>query len=160
VCAAPAYLARKGTPAVPADLIHHDCVRYSLLKPADEWRFRADGKSFAVPVEARFEAASGSVLREAALAGIGVAVLPSFMVAHDLAAGRLQQVLAPFTFVRLSIHAVYPSAGVLPTNVRAFVDVLAESLRKPPWTRATVDTKREEPQRAPTKVKRSRRASR
>ena len=149
VCASPAYLARKGTPAVPAELIHHDCIRYSLLKAADEWRFRADDKSFAVPITARFEAASGSVLREAALAGIGVVVLPSFMVAHDLAAGRLQQVLAPFTFIRLSIHAVYPSAGLVPANVRAFVDLLAQTLRVPPWSIA-----------AEAKVMRPRRARR
>ena len=129
VCASPAYLARKGTPAVPADLLHHECMRYSLLAAQDEWRFRADGHSFSVPVEARFEAASGVVLREAALAGIGLTVLPSFVVADDLAAGGLQQVLAPFTFVRLAIHAVYPSAGVVPANVRAFVDLLAKQLR-------------------------------
>lgn len=129
VCASPAYLARKGTPAVPADLLHHDCMRYSLLAPEDEWRFRAEGRSFAVPVAARFSAASGVVLREAALAGIGLAVLPSFLVADDLAAGRLQQVLAPHTFVRLAIHALYPSAGVVPANVRAFVDLLAKQLQ-------------------------------
>lgn len=133
-CASPAYLARKGTPAAPAELIHHDCLRYSLLKASDEWRFRDGGASFAVPVETRFEAASGVMLREAARAGIGIAMLPSFIVAQDLLEGRLVQVLAPFTFVHLAIHAVYPSAGVVPANVRAFVDVLVEHLRVPLWS--------------------------
>lgn len=133
VCAAPAYLKARGTPATPADLLDHDCLRYSLIKAADEWRFRQGGKSLSVPVASRFEAASGSVLREAALAGMGIAVLPSFAVADDLASGRLQQVLAEFSFVRIAIHALYSSARVLPANVRAFVEVLAAHFKDVPW---------------------------
>jgi DNA-binding transcriptional LysR family regulator len=138
VCASPAYLARRGTPREPAELIHHDCLRYSLLEAADEWRFRdparkGDSRSFSVPVEARFHAQSGSVLREAALAGLGLAVLPSFMVARDLAAGSLVQVLAPYSFVRIAIQALYAPTRVLPGNVRAFVDLLSQRFRKPPW---------------------------
>lgn len=139
VCASPAYLARRGTPREPAELIHHDCLRYSLLEAADEWRFRVpahgkgESRSFSVPVEARFHAQSGSVLREAALAGLGLAVLPSFMVARDLAAGTLVQVLAPYSFVRIAIQALYAPTRVLPGNVRAFVDLLSQRFRKPPW---------------------------
>jgi DNA-binding transcriptional LysR family regulator len=132
VCASPAYLARKGTPVSPAELIHHDCVRYSALKASDEWRFRADGKSFGVPVNARFESTSGLVVLEAALAGMGLVVLPSFACAEHLATGRLQQVLAPFTFIRLVLHAVYPSAGVVRPSVRALVDLLAEHMQQTP----------------------------
>jgi DNA-binding transcriptional LysR family regulator len=136
VVASPAYLARRGTPATPADLIHHDCLRYSLLAASDEWRFRAGGKSFGVPVEARFEAANGGVLREAALAGMGLAVLPSFVVARHLANGTLVQVLREFSFIRIAIHAVYAPAGVVPSSVRAFVDLLAAHFRVPPWSDA------------------------
>jgi len=133
VCASQEYLARKGTPETPADLIHHDCLRYSLIDAADEWRFKSDGKSYAVPVESRFEAASGSVLRSSALAGMGLIVVPSFMVAPDLASGRLVQVLAPYSFVRLSISAIYAPARVVPGNVRAFVDHLVAFFKVPPW---------------------------
>ena len=132
VCASPAYLARMGTPSTPADLLQHDCVHYSLIKATDEWRFRDDGRSFGVPVAARFESASGLVLLEAALAGIGIAVLPSFVVAEHLAAGRLQQVLARFTFIKLAMHAIYPSAGLVPANVRALVDLFAAHMRASP----------------------------
>jgi DNA-binding transcriptional LysR family regulator len=136
VCAAPSYLARKGTPEAPADLIHHDCLRYSLIDAADEWRFKSQGKSFSVPVTSRFDAANGSVLRSAALAGIGLVVMPSFMVAGDLAAGDLVQVLEPFTFVRLSVSAVYAPAKLVPSNVRAFVDLLVDHFETPPWQSA------------------------
>jgi DNA-binding transcriptional LysR family regulator len=133
VCASPEYLARRGTPLTPADLIHHDCLRYMLLDAADEWRFKSDGKSYAVPITARFEAANGSVLRSAALAGMGLCVVPSFIVAADLASGALVQVLADFSFIRLAIMAVYAPARVVPSNVRAFVDLLVAHFRSPPW---------------------------
>jgi DNA-binding transcriptional LysR family regulator len=139
VCASPAYLGKRGTPATPADLIHHDCIRYSLLKAADEWRFRGDGKSYSVPIEARFDAANGTVIREAVLAGVGVAVLPSFVVAEDLATGRLRAILEEFTFVRIAINAVYAPARTLPASVRAFVDLLVTHFRTPPWTQRSVE---------------------
>lgn len=133
VCAAPAYLARRGVPRTPAELVHHACLRYTWLKPADEWRFRDASGSFSVPIEGRFEAASGIALREAALAGIGLAVLPYFHVAADLREGRLALVLEEFSYVRLAIHALYTPARVLPPGVRAFVELLASHFKNPPW---------------------------
>jgi DNA-binding transcriptional LysR family regulator len=133
VCASPSYLERKGIPQSPAELLHHDCVRYTVLKTADEWRFREADRSFSVPVEARFSAASGIAVREAAIAGIGLAVLPYFHVAADLRASRLVTVLDEYCYVRLTLHAVYSPARVLPINVRSFVDLLAVHFKNPPW---------------------------
>jgi DNA-binding transcriptional LysR family regulator len=135
LCAAPLYLERKGTPRVAQDLVHHDCLIYSLLKVADEWRFRERGSRevFSPPIEGRFAAASGAVLRQAALAGMGLAVLPTFMVAGDVAAGRLRQVVDSFTGVDLGIYAVYPEARRPPTKVRALVDLLVAHFRTPRW---------------------------
>jgi DNA-binding transcriptional LysR family regulator len=138
---APVYLGRRGTPAAPAELLHHDCLVYSLLRVADEWRFRAPGRRevFSVPIEGRFAAASGAVLRRAALAGMGLAVLPTFMIAGDLAAGHLRRVLADaFVGAELGIYAVYPQARRTPAKVRAFVDVLAAHFRKPSWAAARI----------------------
>ena len=99
----------QGNARAPEDLVQHDCLVYSLLKEATEWRFRAGKRSFAVPIEARFSAASGAVLRSAALAGMGLAVLPRFMIAADLDAGRLRPVVDSFEGVELGIYAVYPN---------------------------------------------------
>ena len=137
LCASPAYLARKGTPEAPEDLVHHDCLLYSLLKEASEWRFRVGKRSFGVPIEARFSAASGAVLRRAALAGMGLAVLPRFMVAADLDAGRLRRVIDGFEGVALGIYAVYPAppapqGGRPPPKVRTFVDLLVAHFRAHP----------------------------
>jgi DNA-binding transcriptional LysR family regulator len=135
VTASPEYLARRGVPQSPADLVHHDCLRYSLLRAGDEWRFRDPGgkRSYSVPVEARFSAASGAVLRAAALGGMGLAVTPSFMVAADLHAGRLVSVLERFVFAHLGVHALHPPARPVPSKTRTFVDHLAAHFRKPPW---------------------------
>jgi DNA-binding transcriptional LysR family regulator len=94
LCASPAYLGRRGTPRAAADIDQHDCLIYSLLNVAAEWRF-AQGKGeedeaappTTVLARGRFTAASGAMLRRAALAGMGLAVLPRFMVADDLPAG-------------------------------------------------------------------------
>jgi DNA-binding transcriptional LysR family regulator len=133
LCASPAYLTRKGTPRSPEDLVHHDCLLYTLLKSSDEWRFRDGKRTFSVDIEARFAAASGAVLRSAALAGMGLTVLPRFMIAADLAAGRLRPVIDSFEGVALGIYAVYPQpqprGGRPPAKVRAFVDLLAAHFR-------------------------------
>jgi DNA-binding transcriptional LysR family regulator len=125
VCAAPSYLAKHGTPDKPADLLHHACLRYALLKASDEWRFKDGGASFSVPVEGRLSVADGATLRESAVAGLGIAVLPSFMVAPELRAGRLVEVLGGYSFVRLSVHAL-TLPGERGPKVKAFVDGLAK----------------------------------
>jgi DNA-binding transcriptional LysR family regulator len=135
LCGAPAYLARKGTPKEPEELLHHDCLGYSLLKLSEEWRFRkpAGKEPFAVPIEPRFMAGSGALLRRAALGGLGLAVLPRFMVASDLKAGRLVSVLDSLHAPALGIHAVYPEGRRVPAKVRAFVDLLAAHFATRRW---------------------------
>jgi DNA-binding transcriptional LysR family regulator len=135
LCAAPSYLARRGAPKAPEELVHHDCLAYSLLAISDEWRFRQRGKKelFNVPIEPRFWAGSGALLRRAALAGLGLAVLPRFMVAADLGAGRLAAVLDSLHAPALGIYAVYPESRRVPGKVRAFVDALTAHFEQRRW---------------------------
>jgi DNA-binding transcriptional LysR family regulator len=135
LCAAPGYLERRGRPASAEELVHHDCLAYSLLALSLEWRFRVPGSKepVAVPVEPRFSAASGALVRRAALAGLGIAVLPRFMVASDLAEGRLAIVLDTLHAPALGIFAVYPESRRVPSKVRAFVDTLAKHFETPRW---------------------------
>lgn len=138
LCASPAYLARRGTPRAAADLESHDCLVYSLLNVAAEWHF-GDGQRVqptTVLARGRFTAASGAMLRRAALAGMGLAVLPSFMVADDIAAGRLQTVIDSFRGVDLGVFAVFPQARRVPSKVRELVDLLVTHFRTAPWNRA------------------------
>jgi DNA-binding transcriptional LysR family regulator len=128
--ASPAYLARRGTPQDPQDLLRHDCLIYSLLKVPAEWRFQAPGggrRELTIPVEARFKASSGAVLRRAALAGMGLAVMPTFMIASELAAGRLVRVVPAFVPTRLGVYAMYSQGKRVPAKTRAFVDHLVKA---------------------------------
>jgi DNA-binding transcriptional LysR family regulator len=140
LCAAPAYLTRKGVPTAAEQLVQHDCLVYSLLRISEEWRFRAPGSrdTFTVPIEGRFQAASVGVLRQAALAGMGVCVLPSFMVAEDLAMGRLRKVVDTFAGVELGVFAVYPQARKAPAKVRTLLDVLVAHFKRPRWGATTL----------------------
>jgi DNA-binding transcriptional LysR family regulator len=134
--AAPAYLARRGVPTSPTELLQHDCLLYSLLRVSDEWRFRehASQEILAIPVEPRFSAASGALLRRAAVAGMGLAVLPRFMVAAELDAGRLLAVLESLHAPPLlGVYAVYPESRRAPSKVRAFVDALSAHFKTPRW---------------------------
>ncbi len=134
VCGAPAYLARRGVPRAPADLLRHNCLRYANIPTRLDWRFRdRQGEVAIVPVTGSLIAGNGTVLREAAVAGLGLAVLPSHMIARELAAGQLKPVLTDFRRGEIGIYAVYPNRRHLPAKLRAFVDFLAARFQGARW---------------------------
>ena len=134
-CASPGYLAEHGEPETPEDLANHNCLIYSYLSTANIWRFTApDGREIPVAVNGTFRINNGMVLAEAAVAGHGILVSPSFYVAELLRSGRLKRILERYRSKELGIHAVYPQRGHVPPKVRAFVDFLAQRFgRKPDW---------------------------
>lgn len=134
ICASPAYLAARGAPLTPDDLKNHDCLFNSNLATAREWRFTApDGATLPVAVSGRFSANNGDALRVAALRGLGLANLPTFIAGADLQAGALVTVLDAFLSQDLTINAVYPHARHLSPTVRAFVDFLADRFGPRPY---------------------------
>lgn len=133
VCGSPQYLARRGVPATPADLVHHDCLHYALVARAAEWRFRVPGGVLSVPTRGRFSSSNGTVLREAALAGVGLTVLPLFMVARDVEAGRLILVLEGARRARIGIYAVSAGRSAVAPRAKALVDHLAQYFSRPRW---------------------------
>ena len=137
VVGAPGYLARAGTPQTPDELIHHNCLHYALVPLQDEWRFRIGGKGVAVPTRGNFVATDGSVLREAAIAGLGLAVTPRFQVAAELASGRLVSVLDDYVAGELGIFAVMQGRTNVPARVRLLVDFLARRFARDDWAETT-----------------------
>jgi DNA-binding transcriptional LysR family regulator len=126
VCAAPAYWVRRGRPAHPQDLTGHDCLTYAYLRTPNEWLFGGPEGRIAVRVEGGLRTNNGDVSLQAALAGLGVARLPTFIVGPDLAAGRLEAVLSAYEPPPGGVYAVYPHNRHLSAKVRAFVDYLVE----------------------------------
>ena len=138
LCASPGYLSRRGEPRTPAELAEHDCV---LLTGRDGrrdlWRLTGpDDAPVEVRVRGRFESNYGEALRDAALAGLGIAMHSIWHVHSDLREGRLQAVLPGYPIPASGIHAVMPGRTLVPLRVRAFVDFLADRFADPPWARA------------------------
>ena len=135
-CASPAYLAERGEPERPEDLTVHDCLLYAYLSTANVWRFQGpDGRAIPVAVSGPIRANNGILLADAAAAGRGVLMGPSFYVAARIRAGQLRRILADYRLPELGIHAVYPQRELVPPKVRVFVDFLLERFRKPEWDR-------------------------
>jgi DNA-binding transcriptional LysR family regulator len=133
VCASPAYLSERGTPSSPADLVHHECLHYALVPRGAEWRFRGANGAISVPTRGRLSSTDGTTLREAALAGTGLVVLPSFMVARDIAAGRLALVLEGARRAAIGVYAVTAHRTQAAPRTRAFVDFMAKHFGRADW---------------------------
>ena len=130
--ASPDYLARHGTPADPADLIRHKCLRFSFRRSIDSWPFRIGGRIVQRPVEGAFFGNSGEIVRQMAVAGGGIARVGYFHAAADLAAGRLVEVLRDFSAGDgEDIHALYDGHQRLALRIRAFLDFLDRELVLP-----------------------------
>ncbi len=130
--AAPSYLARVGTPVVPADLTNHDCIVYTRLATGSLWRFETSSGAIDVAVTGRFRANNSEAVREAALAGLGIAVVPTWLLADEIAAGQLTVLLQDFEPKRLPMHAVYPSRRYVPPRTRAAIDFFVTEFRLDP----------------------------
>ena len=127
--AAPAYLASRGQPRHPRDLVEHACLGYTAGISERTWPFMIGGSLSNVPIRSRIRANNGDVLAYAATMGLGITVQPDFIVQEALDAGLLETVLQGFPAPELGIYALLPSARYLPHRVRTLVDFLAGQLR-------------------------------
>ncbi len=119
ICAAPAYLARAGTPRSVADLARHDCLGFTHWRHRG-WRLGPEEQHHRLP--GRFECNHGPALRMMALQGLGLVMLPRVLVAEDVAAGRLRGVLEEVLPPPLPTHLVYPRNRQALPKLRTFVD--------------------------------------
>ena len=124
VVGAPSYLAGFGTPAEPEDLVRHRCIGFSPLAWRDTWRLG----DRTIRIKPKLLTNSTESLRAAALAGLGLAALPGWMVNDAIATGELTEVLAGFSSPSAGIFAVYPTNRLLTPKIRVFVDHLAGEL--------------------------------
>lgn len=132
LCASPGYLERYGTPATVKDLATHNCLGYTLSRSigADTWVFGEGGK-IKIRIKGTLRANSGDALLAAAAAGLGLIILPRFLAAEALAAGRVVEVNLSEPSPEIGgIYAVYPSDRRPPAKVRAFVDFMAARMAK------------------------------
>lgn len=138
-CAAPSYLERCGIPRQPDDLLNHNCLnfRFPTTGRLKLWRFQSGGEKRELRAPGNLTFDNGEALIEAAVAGLGIIQVPSYMVTAAIEAGALRLLLREYAIENSSIAVVYPQNRHLSPKVRAFVDFLIELVSpEPPWDRA------------------------
>jgi DNA-binding transcriptional LysR family regulator len=128
LCAAPAYLANRDLPTTPADLAQHRCLAYGHLAVDTQWCLIGPDGEHKVAVQGPLCANNGEPLRDAAVQGLGITLLPRFIVEDDLKTGRLQQILPEYAGPDIAVSVLYPVNRHLSTKVRLFVEFLATQL--------------------------------
>lgn len=127
IYAAPSYLAEHGTPTSHLDITNHNCLVYAHSTENVDWHFwDANGEECQVPAIGTLRSSDANTLRLAAMAGIGIARGPLFILTDDIRAGRLVQLLPDLTSVDPDLWIVYPSRKQLAPKVRLFIDFLEE----------------------------------
>ena len=127
--AGPAYIGRRGTPRDLQALADCDCIGFAHPGGHATWRLTGPGGvEEEVQVAARFSGNTAQALRRAAVAGMGIALLPHTLVSSDLKAGRLVQVLPDYRSTGSGLNVLYPSRRHLPLAVAAFIDLVIEKL--------------------------------
>lgn len=125
LCASPAYLKRRGRPERPEDLKAHECITHAFGARA-QYRLRRDGRLTTLDVKGSLSGNETAVLRQAALAGAGIAMLPTYFVGDDLVRGALVRLLPDYEPEPLGIHAVYLSRQHHPQPLKLLINFLAE----------------------------------
>ncbi|NIJ64210.1 DNA-binding transcriptional LysR family regulator [Sphingomonas leidyi] len=127
-CASPAYLERKGYPSTPDDLRNHDAAICTTTEEA-AWTYERDGQPIQLTPISRFRVNSNPGAVAAAVGGIGIARVPSYMVLNELRTGALVSILDEHDSRRYPVHLVYARQGLLPVKLRVFLDWMAPRLR-------------------------------
>ncbi|MGB8701746.1 MAG: LysR family transcriptional regulator [Thermosynechococcaceae cyanobacterium] len=135
LCAAPHYLAQEGRPTHPQALRDHACLHYGYLATGNAWKLAGPDGPQTVPIRSVFCSNNGEVLRDATLNGLGIALLPLFIVGPLLQTGVLEPILSDFQPADITLCAVYPVNRHLSVKVRLLTEFLQVRWRdRPPWT--------------------------
>jgi DNA-binding transcriptional LysR family regulator len=141
LCASPGYLDLRGTPRHPKELRNHDCLSYGHLATGMQWKLTGKDGDHWLQVSWRLCTNNAEVLRDAAVSGRGIALLPTFIAGPELQQGKLKPILPGYRAPQLSVCALYPPTRHLSMKVRVFIDFLVERFGdKPYWDAGGRDT--------------------
>lgn len=126
--ASPGYLEKRGMPRTPEELLTHDAIN----RVNEQWPLLHEGRVITLHPHARFTADNGAALVPAALAGLGVALLPDFLIAQHLADGTLMVVMPDYPMPEAGVYVVRPPGGSAPCKVRVLIDIMVEKFGSKP----------------------------
>ncbi|MEM8502660.1 MAG: LysR family transcriptional regulator [Cyanobacteria bacterium P01_D01_bin.1] len=133
LCAAPKYLEIHGTPTHPDDLRQHDCLHYGHLATGSKWQLIGPDKIHTVSIKCRSYSNNGEVLRESAIAGVGIALLPTFIIGDALKSKALSIVLPDYCPSELTAKLCYATNRHLSTKIQLLTTFLQDWFKHPSW---------------------------
>ena len=140
ICAAPSYLKAHGTPQHPTDLQDHNCLQYGYLATNNYWHLLDEtGKQTKVRLCCKGSSNNGEVLREGAIAGVGIALLPTFIVGPALQSGQLVQLLPRYCPPPITAHLCYAANRHLSTKIQRLTEFLQAWFNSPDWEKKIVE---------------------
>lgn len=127
-CASPAYIAKRGRPNHPSDLVHHQCVNYfsSVTGKVHDWDFSRDGETLNIPTPACLAVNDSTVYTSAGVTGLGIVQLVAMVAEPLIASGQMELILPEWSTAPLPVNAVYPQNRHLSAKVRVFVEWVAD----------------------------------
>jgi DNA-binding transcriptional LysR family regulator len=126
--ASPNYLEKRGTPTHPHELKHHACLHYGHLATGNQWKLTGPDGDHAIPIHSVLCSNNGQSLKIGALAGLGITLLPTFMLSEELRTGTLKIVLADYHPPDISLCVIYPVNRHLSAKVQLFMEFLGDRL--------------------------------
>lgn len=134
VCASPDYLARHGTPVVPTDLKEHNCYHYPSVIKHGRWAFTRGDAEYTIPIQGRLQVNNSQIIADHVLAGMGIGLLPTYLVGDDVKSGRLVSLLPTYQpTVNSALYALYQPNRYVTAKVHRFIDLLREVFFDPPY---------------------------
>ena len=134
MCASPVYLEQMGMPQSPDELKEHQCLVYSLLRDFEYWHLTdSSGKEIKTKIHPYLKASTGEFLKDAAVEGRGIILLPSFIAYKEIERGALVKILKEYKLPQMDAYAIYPQTRHLSQRVRAFVDFLVKRFEGTPY---------------------------
>ena len=137
VVASSEYLKRKGIPQDLHDLKDHDCLVYTNLATINIWHFSYRGEEVSIQVNGSMQSNSSDAILECVLSGIGIAVMPNWLIQPQLDSGELLTIMDDFIPTELPINAVYPQNNYIPLKVRCFINYIREAYLQEPVLQST-----------------------
>ena len=133
LCATPGYFQQSGVPQTPADLAKHNCLDYTRSGEQGRWHFSGPKGVLSVAVTGPLHVDDDEALSQAVLGGLGLGLLPTFIIGKELQSGKLKAVLSEYIPIDRYIYAMYLPTRHLPSKVRAFIDFLVDYIGTEPY---------------------------
>ena len=139
LCAAPTYLEAHGVPTHPDDLRQHPCLHYGHLATGSKWQLTGPDKTYTIAIKCRGYSNNGEVLRESAIAGVGIALLPTFIIGNALKSNQLSVILPDYCPPQLTARLCYATNRHLSTKIQLLSAFLQDWFRYPAWEEGRFD---------------------